>query len=272
MWVTELKHLIIGAGVIGKATGLWLKANNEEVAFHDKNNKLLLKLEKEGLTTTLVIEQDIDIYWICTAEWNVEEVVYKICQVTKQEYSDRQKIIVIRSTTPPGTVKDLCKRFKLRHVAHNPEFLRAKMATEDIFNPDRILIGTDSDSVAQVLKKLYSANHVPIVITDPTTSELIKYSANCWLATQISYWNEIKKICNKFNVNPQMVANASCLDKRISKYGTAMIGEPFSGFCLPKDLDALIKSFEGKDIDPVLLKAVRKVNEQIKKEKMGKGN
>jgi len=253
-----LNHQIIGSGTVGVATGLWLKANNENVAFHDKNKKLLLNLEKEGLTTTLVIEQDIDIYWICTAEWNVEEVI----KALKDKSICTGAIVVIRSTTHPGTVKELKEKYKIDNLVHNPEFLRANTAIDDMFNPDRVIIGTGSNDAAQVIKKLYSANHVPIVITDSTTSELIKYSSNCWLAMQISYWNEIKKICDKFEVNPQAVANATCLDKRISKYGTAMLGMPFKGFCLPKDLDSLIKSFEDHKIDPILLKAVKSVNER----------
>ena len=87
---------------------------------------------------------------------------------------------------------------------------------------------------------------------------------------QISYWNEIKKIADELKINPQMVANAACLDKRISNYGTAMLGEPFGGFCFPKDINALIKSFEELGLDPELLKAVRRVNDQIKKEEEGK--
>ena len=258
-----MKHVIIGAGVIGTATGVWLSANCEDVIFYDIKLEALKKLKNKGFKVTSNIKDThADIYWVCTAEWDVEEVLSKLSEF----FGD--PTVVIRSTTPPGTIKKLMEKYKLLHIAHIPEFLRAKTAISDIFDKDRVIIGTIDDETKLKLKKIFKVEMVEVIFTSPTTSELIKYASNCWLATQISYWNEIKRICNEFKVNPQMVANAACLDKRISKYGTAMIGEAFSGFCLPKDVDALIKSFEGKGLDPVLLKAVRTVNESIKKEKM----
>lgn len=260
-----MKHLIIGAGIVGTATGVWLKANQENTIFYDIKPEVLKKLENRGLKVTSRIKDvNADIYWICTAEWNVEEVISQLSKLFKNP------TVVIRSTTPPGTIENLAKKYSLKHIAHVPEFLKAKTAIADIFDKDRVIIGAKNEEVKSKLKKLFQVEMVEVIFTNPTTSELIKYSSNCWLATQISYWNEIKKLCDKFNVNPQMVANAACLDRRISKYGTAMIGDAFSGFCLPKDLDALIKSFISKDLDPTLLRAVKKVNERVKKEKMEK--
>lgn len=253
--------------MVGTATGVWLHANQEDVIFYDIKPEALKRLKNKGFNVTSIIKDvHADIYWVCTAEWDVEEVLSKLSELFKDP------TVVVRSTTPPGTIQNLGKKYGLKHIAHVPEFLKAKTAIADIFDKDRVIIGTMDDETRSKLKKIHQVEMVEVIFTSPTTSELIKYASNCWLAAQISYWNEIKKICNEFKVNPQMVANASCLDRRISKYGTAMIGEAFSGFCLPKDLDALIKSFEGSGLDPILLKAVRRVNEQIKKEKMGEGN
>lgn len=257
-----MKHTIIGAGVVGTATGVWLKANREDVLFFDIKPEALKKLQNKGyLTTSKLKDIKTDIFWICTAEWNVEDVIKMLIKLFKDP------TIVIRSTTPPGTIATLSKNYHLKHIAHVPEFLREKTAISDIFDKDRVIVGTIDEITELKLKKIFLVEMVEVIFTNPTTSELIKYASNCWLAVQISYWNEIKKICDKFNVNPQLVANAACLDKRISKYGTAMIGEAFSGFCLPKDINALIKSFEDVGLDPILLKSVRKVNEKIKKEK-----
>ena len=262
-----MKHAIIGAGVVGTATGVWLLANHEDVIFYDVKPEVLKKLEVRGYKVSSKLKNvQADFYWICTAEWNAEEVIDQINRLFKDP------TFIIRSTTPPGTIEKLSKKYKLKHIAHVPEFLRAKTAVSDIFDKDRIIVGIMDEETKSKLNELFKVEMVEVIFTSLTASELIKYASNCWLATQISYWNEIKKLCDDFNVNPQLVANATCLDKRISKYGTAMIGEAFSGFCLPKDLDALIKSFEGKKLDPVLLKAVKKVNERIKKEKLGKGN
>ena len=260
-----MKHLIIGAGIVGVATGVWLKANCEDVIFCDIKPEVLERLKNRGFTVTSKIKDGkADIYWICTAEWNVEEVLREL----SKSFDD--PTVVIRSTMPLGTTEKLSKKYKVKHLAHIPEFLRQKTAISDIFDEDRVVIGTTDEETEKMLRKVFNSVTAPIVFTNPTTSELIKYAANCWLAMQISYWNEIKKIANELKINPQMVANATCLDKRISKYGTAMLGEPFGGFCFPKDLNALIKTFEELGLNPDLLKAVRKVNERIKKEKAGK--
>ncbi len=269
MWVSELKHVIIGAGVVGSATGIWLEANKHAVYYYDINNEVISKLEKEGRLVIrkedLVVEINrYDVFWICTHEKDVEHIL------SNYKMFFPKKIVIVRSTCPPGTMQYLKKKYNLERLAHNPEFLREKTAIDDEFNQDRIIVGVENQSTRSLMKNIYGSSNVPVFFVDFTTSELIKYASNCWLTTQISYWNEIKKICDKFDVNPQTVANGCTLDKRISKYGTAMLGEPFGGFCLPKDLDALIKSFEGSGLDSVLLKAVRKVNERIKKEKKGK--
>ena len=259
-----MKHLIVGSGIVGTATGIWLNANNEDVTFCDIKPEVLKRLQNQGFkVTTKIKDVKADIYWICTAEWNTEEVISKISEF------DQNPTIVIRSTMPPGSTVEISKRYRIKQIAHMPEFLKQKTAIADIFDKDRVIIGTTDEKTKQMLKKVFNAEMVQIIYTDSTTSELIKYASNCWLASQISYWNEIKKICDKFNVNPQMVANAACLDRRISNYGTAMIGEPYAGFCFPKDMDALIKSFEENGLDPILLKAVKKVNEKLKKQKTG---
>ena len=260
-----MKHLIIGAGIVGTATGIWLKANREDIIFCDIKPETLEKLKNRGFSVTSKLKKDnVDIYWICTAEWNTEEVLKDIIKINKNPR------VVIRSTMPPGSTDKLSKKYNVKQIAHIPEFLRQKTAISDIFDEDRIIIGTNNKDFELILKKVFNSITSPIIFTSPATSELIKYAANCWLAMQISYWNEIKKIADELKINPQMVANAACLDKRISKYGTAMLGEPFGGFCFPKDINALIKSFEELGLNPELLKAVRKVNDRIKKEKEGK--
>ena len=257
-----MKHMIIGAGVVGTATGVWLNANRQEVIFCDIKPETLKRLQNKGYSVTLNIKDiKADVYWICTAEWDTEKIIKELSQAVKDP------IVVIRSTMPPGLTKELAKKYKVKHLAHIPEFLKQKTAISDIFDKDRIVVGTTDEKTKNTLSKVFESETIDIIYTDTATSELIKYASNCWLAMQISYWNEIKKICDKLKVNPQMVANAACLDRRISKYGTAMLGEPFGGFCFPKDTKALVKAFEDNKLDPILLKAVQRVNEKIKKEK-----
>jgi UDP-glucose 6-dehydrogenase len=262
----RVKHLIIGSGVIGKATGIWLATNKEDVYFNDINKETLKKLKDEGYKTTMKII-DTDVYWICTAEWNVEEAIKEI---------PKGALTIVRSTTPLGTMEKLQKKNEDLILVHNPEFLVQKTAVFDMFNPDRIIIGSAID-VKDIMKNIFKTVKCPIIFTDFNTSELIKYTSNCWLAMQISYWNEIKAICESFDVNPQEVANAVTLDKRISSYGSIMIGSPFGGFCLVagtklRTKDNLINVedvkkndliYDGKEYTKVLEVGKRKVKKTI---------
>ena len=251
-----MKHLIIGSGIVGKATGIWLEAHEEDVTFNDIKRDILIDLKGRGYKVTNKVEkiEKYDIVWICTHEDYVEGVI--------KQYNLEQNIVVIRSTTPPGEVDRLTKKYKLVDIAHIPEFLKAKTFIEDIFNVDRVVIGSDNYDLLNKLKKFFAKLYpdIPIITTNPTTSEMIKLASNGWLATQISYWNEILIICKKFKVNPQEVANGCTLDKRISKYGTKMIDEPFSGFCLPKDVATMQNAFRKKKVTSDFLEMVSKIN------------
>lgn len=258
-----MRHLIIGCGVVGRATGMWLLANREDVFFWDKKQEVLNSLRREGYKVH-IIDDSFDYYWVCTHEKNVEDVIKEIKKEAKNS-----SIIIIRSTTPVGYVKRICKKYKLDNILHIPEFLREKNALEDSFNPDRIVVGIPQSSSIHLIyvSHFFHVFDKPVAMVDSTTSEIVKLVSNAWLSTQISFWNEIKKLCDAYGVNPQLVADVCCLDKRISRYGAMMLGKPFGGKCLPKDLDSLIKCFKKKKINPVLLKSVKKVNEKIKEEK-----
>ena len=242
-------HLIIGCGTVGNATGAWLEANSEEVFYTDIDKSKLNKLEEKGKKITKsYTEKQFDLYWICTPEWEVEKVLKKIPITNK---------VIVRSSTIPGTLD----RIDYKELVHVPEFLKQRTALSDTFNPDRIIIGGKGNFthflVYDFLKETYP--NKPIFATTLIQSEMIKLVSNAWLSTQISFWNEIYKICNKHNINPQYISDLVTLDKRISKYGSNMINQPFGGFCLPKDLNNLI-SISDKSI---LLKAVKKVNEEM---------
>ena len=252
-----MKHLIIGSGVIGKATGIWLLANKHDVYFNDINKETLKKLEYEGYSTTEEIRES-DVYWICTAEWNVEEAIKNLRKISKHS------LVIVRSTTSPGTMDKLQKNNKNLTLIHNPEFLVQNNATFDIFNPDRIILGGKEHRTLCFLENFFKKmTTAPIIKTDFNTSEMIKLTANCWLASQISFWNEIKTICEKLKINPQEVANAVTLDKRISKYGSIMVGKPYSGFCLPKDTKTMEKLIRKHKVKGNMIKAAIKTNGEI---------
>lgn len=260
-----MKHLIIGAGVVGQATATWLKSHDEDVYLNDINEELLDSLRREGFKITQNINSSYDFVWICVAEYHVDNVLEKI--------TNKSNVIIIRSTLPPGGTIRLRDKFNLYsdYIFHVPEFLKAATSTEDIFNPDRIIIGSFSGR-ADILKEMYNKFHpgIPVVVTTPTTSELIKLVSNAWLSSQISFWNDILKLCEVHKVDPQEVSNGVTLDKRISKYGSKLIGEEFSGLCLPKDLRTLHNAFRNKKITSKFLKMIAHINEDVKDDKDGR--
>ncbi len=186
---------------------------------------------------------------------------------------DDYKVIVIKSTVPVGTgdrVHEIiaeivpADRFS---VVSNPEFLREGAAIEDFKRPDRVVIGTVDERAKQVMGQIYrplSLNQAPIHFTDRRTSELIKYAANAFLATKITFINEMADLCEKVGANVQDVARGIGLDRRIgSKFLHA--GPGYGGSCFPKDTMALIKTAQDYDLPSRIVEAVAAVNDQRKR-------
>ncbi len=160
-------------------------------------------------------------------------------------------VIVTKSTVPVGTAREV-ERIVAEEkqvdavidVCSNPEFLREGSAVNDFMRPDRVVIGTDSERAIEVLKEVYRPlylNETPMVVTTPETSELIKYAANAFLATKITFINEIADLCEASNGNVQDVAKAMGLDGRIGKK-FLNAGPGYGGSCFPKDTLALTQT------------------------------
>jgi UDPglucose 6-dehydrogenase len=159
-------------------------------------------------------------------------------------------VVVTKSTVPVGTGRKVAAILRRAQpqggfdVASNPEFLREGSAIEDFMRPDRVVIGADSDRARAVLRALYRPLYLietPIVFTDIETAELIKYAANAFLATKITFINEIADLCEKVGADVQQVAKGIGLDGRIgSKFLHA--GPGFGGSCFPKDCQALVRT------------------------------
>lgn len=175
-------------------------------------------------------------------------------------------IIVQKSTAPIGTaefVEDLMSKRNpdagVRVVA-NPEFLREGTAIEDFLNPERIVLGSADRAAADRVAELYSfAAGRPVIITDCSTAEMIKYASNAFLATKISFMNEIAQLCDAANLDVRKVAEGMGHDRRIGhKFLGAGLG--WGGSCLPKDVKALVHMANGCDVTPSILEAVQRVN------------
>lgn len=172
---------------------------------------------------------------------------------------------LIKSTVPVGTNHKMMQIIKSItsadfDIASVPEFLREGTAIEDTLHPDRIVIGAENKRAADVLAKLHEPLGAPIIITDLRSAEMIKYASNAFLATKISFINEIANICEKVGANVKEVAQVMGLDHRIGQeFLKAGIG--YGGSCFPKDTRALIQIAGNADYDFKLLKSVVEVNQ-----------
>lgn len=188
-------------------------------------------------------------------------------QVTENlaRYSISGRVIAIKSTVPVGSTdiasEMLTKRGTPAAVAYNPEFLREGSAVDDFFHPSRIIIGTYSPHARRALCALFEPLHCPIFVTSPRTAEMIKYGSNAFLATRVSFINELAAICEEVGADVEMVAAGMGLDPRIGPH-FLRAGIGFGGSCLPKDLEALMHTARRHGIAPYLLEAVRRVNRE----------
>ncbi len=185
------------------------------------------------------------------------------------ENLDSFKLIVMKSTAPVGTARRLGALIRSQRgpaadieVASNPEFLREGSALEDFMRPNRVIIGTETERGAKILKEIYRPLYLietPFVFTTLETAELIKYAANSFLAVKISYINEIANLCDALNIDAHIVAKALGMDRRI---GPKFLhpGPGFGGSCFPKDCRALVHMGRQANVELSLVDTALRVN------------
>lgn len=177
-------------------------------------------------------------------------------------------VIIDKSTVPVGTTEKVAERIRANSkvafdVVSNPEFLREGMAVEDFMKPDRVVIGTESDTAKKILETLYSPfvrQGNPIIFMDERSAELTKYAANSFLATKISFMNEIANLCELLGADVDSVRRGIGTDSRIGKR-FLFPGIGYGGSCFPKDVQALAKASENSKYNFRILNAVMEVNE-----------
>lgn len=181
---------------------------------------------------------------------------------------DHEAIIINKSTVPVGT-GDLVTRIVRNHLAYpdvnfavvsNPEFLREGSAVQDFLHPDRVVLGSSDQQAARRVAMLYLSLRAPLVITDLYTAEMIKYASNAFLATKISFINEMAQICERLGADVKEVAAGMGYDKRI---GRAFLdaGLGYGGSCFPKDVRALAHMAAEAGLHPQMLHAVMEINQ-----------
>jgi UDPglucose 6-dehydrogenase len=199
----------------------------------------------------------------------VEEVAKEIAQSM-----NGYKVVVVKSTVPVGTCRRLQQLIRDHQtqpipfdIVSNPEFQREGSAIDDFVRPDRVTIGAESEQAVAIMKDIYSALYLietPFVITSLETAEMVKYAANSFLATKVTFINEIANLCEAVGADVHHVARAMGLDGRIGKKFLHP-GPGFGGSCFPKDTRALSKIAREKGYVFKILESVIEVNEEQKK-------
>jgi len=204
------------------------------------------------------IENDADLSYVWNAAEEISNNINKYC------------IVVTKSTVPVGTTREvkniISKKINEKNfdVVSNPEFLREGSAINDFMRPDRVIIGCENKKSKDIMKELYRPLYLietPIISTTIESSEVIKYASNSFLATKISFINQVADLCEKVGADVQDVAKGMGIDKRIgNKFLHA--GPGYGGSCFPKDVKAFIRTAENNDINFSILSAADKFNQE----------
>jgi UDPglucose 6-dehydrogenase len=290
---------VMGTGYVGLVTGACFAEFGLHVTCADIDAKRIARLEKgdvpfyEPGITELVMKglKENRLHFTTDIAKAVEEALVIFIAVGTPTRSDGSadltyveevgrgiaqamtsyKVIVTKSTVPVGTGEKLREVIRTHQskpsrfdVVSNPEFLREGSAIEDFLRPNRVVIGADSAEAVAIMRDLDRPLYLietPFVVTDIATSEMIKYASNAFLATKVSFINEMANLCEQVNADVQVVAKAMGLDHRIgSKFLHA--GPGFGGSCFPKDVSALIQTGEKVGCNMEIARATSRVNDR----------
>jgi UDPglucose 6-dehydrogenase len=187
-------------------------------------------------------------------------------------FEQKEKIIVVKSTIPPGTTKNWNKKYKFLNIVFSPEFLTEANAVKDFENQKRIILGGDKKSTTK-LKPIFAKAFpkASIIKTDSTYAEMVKYVTNSFLATKVSFANEMYQICQALEVDYDKVVEYACYDERLGKSHWAVPGPDgdfgYGGHCFPKDIKALINLALQYKLDPEMLIATDNKNNNIRSQR-----
>lgn len=263
---------VIGSGFVGDAIGFGFMNKGFNVIMHDINKERLAQLRRDGFVT----EEDLEVV-VMTCDYLFVQVptlstkdgidlscVNKVVEDLKPLLAKNPgtKYIIIKSTVLPGTTEKIAKDlFDAAGVVFCPEFLQEKNARWDFLNPDRIIIGGPRE-VTEKVAELFSRFKAPIIHTSWGAAEMAKYAHNLWYATNISYWNDIVRLCHFCSINEKEVHKCVMPGRWFGEHPWK-IGKPFAGSCIPKDLRAVLSFAKEKNIVLPVLEAVEKTNVEV---------
>ena len=294
-----MKIAVVGTGYVGLVTGTCFSETGNKVTCIDIDQKKVEKLSRGEITiyepglekiflrnlregrltfTTNLAEgvKDAEIVFLALptppGEGGAADLRY-VLGVAKDlgKIMTDYKVLVDKSTVPVGTAEKVhaavAENYKGEFdVVSNPEFLREGVAVDDFMKPDRVVVGTQSERAKKLMSDLYGPfvrQGNPVIFMDEKSAELTKYAANSFLATKISFMNEIAQLCEKVGADVDMVRRGIGSDERIGKR-FLFPGIGYGGSCFPKDVQALIMSSEEVNYEFKILKAVEEVNEAQK--------
>lgn len=299
-----MKLCVIGAGYVGLVSGTCFaqlghqvicvdhsiekiqQLNQGNIPFYEPGLAEMVKenLDNTNLSFTSNLQEGVensDIIFIAVGTpslSNGEVDMSQVQTVAKKigQFMNGYKIVVTKSTVPVGTGKQLRMLIEENlstpqtfSIASNPEFLREGSAITDTMQPERIVIGIEDQRAKEILVLLHQSFSCPLLITDIPSAEMIKHASNAFLATKISFINEIASICEKTGANVEEVARGMGMDSRIgNKFLSAGIG--YGGSCFPKDTNALVKIAGKVNHDFKLLQAVIEVNNKQRQKAVDK--
>ncbi|MBN2013892.1 MAG: UDP-glucose/GDP-mannose dehydrogenase family protein [Candidatus Altiarchaeota archaeon] len=240
-----------------------------------KNSGKRLKATTDGEKSIL----DTDVTFICVqtpADFEgavdlrpIKRVAENVGKTLKKKKT--YHVVVVKSTVPPSTTEKTVtpileensgkKAGRDFGVVMSPEFLREGIAIKDFLNPDRVIIGATEEKAYKTVEEIYRGFNCPIYRTDPRTAEMIKYASNIFLATKISFINDIGNICKKLDIDTYKVAEGLSMDKRISPH-FLNAGLGWGGSCFPKDIRGLVHKAKELGYEPKLVDGVIKINEE----------
>lgn len=261
---------VIGNGFVGGAIVKGFVQYND-VKVYDTNPLKTINSFSETINQ--------DIVFVClptpmiknTFDCDLSYINSFFANVYKETNRNKNTIFVIKSTVPVGTTKELCFKYENIKILHSPEFLTARTALIDFITPSRNIVGGTIENGLYTIKELYDQRFPGIICHVMTSdeSEFVKYFANCFFATKVSFFNEMYLLCNKLNLNWNSVLDGVMSDGRIGISHYQVPGHDgdfgFGGICFPKDLNAFIKCFEKNEINPILLKSVWERNLSVRK-------
>lgn len=262
---------VIGNGFVGSALIGGFSLSVDNILIYDKEERL-------SNTTLEKLVDDSEIVFVCLPTpmnklgfCDLEAIESTIVAITSFGVNLSNKVFVIKSTIPPGTTRKLAETYNQINFVFNPEFLTERRARLDFINTSRIVLGGD-EQFTNTVEKLYRLKFpfTKIIKTDFETAEMIKYMANCFFSTKISFMNEMKQICDSANADWSKALEGFMADGRVGNSHVNVPGHDgnlgFGGKCFPKDINALICKARELGVNPTVMSAVWEKNLEVREE------